>query len=83
MDADAHPGIQARDTRPDARDSAHNLVAEDHRLAQPEVAYAAVVVVVKVGAADPADRDGHLDFAGPGDGRVTLVFPQVVDTVNN
>jgi len=38
-------------------------VPEDHRLAQPHRAKAAVVVVVQIGAADPAALDAQPDLA--------------------
>ena len=41
-------------------------MAEDHRLAQPHGAEAAVVEVVQVGAADAAGLDRDLDLAGAG-----------------
>ena len=50
---------------PDRLDRARDLVAENHRLANPHRAEAAMVEVVQIGAADAAGFDGHLDLAGP------------------
>ena len=47
----------------DRLDDARDLVAEDHRLAQPHGAEAAVVVIVQVGAADAAEGDPHANLA--------------------
>jgi len=41
-----------------------DLVAEDHRLAQPHRAEAAVIVIVQVAAADAANGEAKPDFAG-------------------
>ena len=65
-DGDAVADREALDAFPECDDPAGDLVAEDHRLAQPHGAEAAVVEVVQVGAADAAGLDRDLDLAGAG-----------------
>ena len=68
LDGDALADAGRVDLLADRGDAARQLVAEDHRLLDDEVADPAVAVVVHVGSAD-ADR-GHLDehLVGPGVG---------------
>jgi hypothetical protein len=60
-----HPltGRDARHFRADLLDRAGNLVPECHRLPDPHRAEAAVMVVMQVGAADPAGCNPDLDIA--------------------
>ena len=64
-------------------DPARHLVAEDHRLAQPHGAEAAMVEVVQVGAADAPGLDRYLDFAGARCLGVALLDAQVLRGVDD
>ncbi len=65
------------------QDRADDLVAEQHRFPEAEVADAAVAPVVEVGAADTAVADGEQGLAGAGLPGLQLLDPQVVLTVNH
>jgi hypothetical protein len=64
IDGDALARLQAGNFRANARNRSGDLVAQNHRLAQPHGAEAAIEIVVEVGAADAAGLDAHLDLAG-------------------
>ncbi len=60
------PTCRCRTPSPSASTSPATLVPQDHRLAQPHGAEAALLVVMQVRAADAAGADADLHLAGPG-----------------
>ena len=56
---------------------ARDLMAKDHRLAQPDRAEATMLVVVKVRSADAASGHGNANFTGAGLAGLALFHAQV------
>ena len=77
-DRDPVADREALDAFPECDDPPGDLVAEDHRLAQPHGAEAAVVEVVQVGAADAAGLDRDLDLAGAGGLGLALLDAEIL-----
>ena len=77
------PTDRPLDARPDLGDVAGDLMAEDHRLLQPDRAETAMVIVVQIRAADAADGERHADFAGSGRSRFRRFDPEVFGVVND
>src|SRR5262245_61032516 len=64
-------------------DRAGDLVAQNHRLANPHRTEAAVVEIVEIGAANAARLDSDLDLARPHFLRLAILDPQVARGVND
>ncbi len=76
-DRDEVAGGEGLDAGAEGGDVAGDLVAEDHRLAQPHRAEAAVQVVVEIRAADAAAGEPHAQLAGTGIAGVALFEAQI------
>jgi len=68
---------------PFLRWSSGDLVTEDHGLAHPHGAEAAMVEVVQVRSADTAGLDRDLDLAGRGHLNFTFLDPQITGRMND
>ena len=77
---DRHPVADGEvlDARAEGDDPAGNLMPEDHRLAEPDRAEAAVVEIMQVRPADAAGLDRDLDLAGSGGLGLALLDPEVL-----
>jgi len=64
-------------------DRSGDLVTEDHGLAHPHGAEAAMVEVVQVRSADTAGFDRDLDLAGRGHLNFTFLDPQITGRMND
>lgn len=62
---------------------ADHLVAQHHGLAQGEVPHPALVVVVQVAAADPAEGDGDRDLTGAGTVVRPFLDPEITGSVDD
>jgi hypothetical protein len=58
-------------------------MTEDHRLAHPHGAEAAMVEVVQIRSADAAGLDGYLDLAGGGRLDFAFLDPEVAGCMND
>ncbi len=82
-DGDARAGRHVRHAGPDARDGAGDFVAEHHRFRDADRAEAAMVEVVKIGAADTAGANPHQQLVGFRFGRGHFLDAQIERCVNN
>src|SRR5829696_10053718 len=71
------------DERADGGNGAGDLVAENHRLLDPDRAEAAVLVIVQIRAADAADGDAHLDVLRPERRHLGRFEPQVAGRMDD
>jgi hypothetical protein len=69
--------------RPSGYDFTGDLMTQDQRLAQTEVAYAAVMIIVQVGSTDSAGTESNEDFTGFGLRNFALLDSQVVRAMND
>ena len=64
-------------------DGAGDLVTEDHRLAHPHRAEAAMVEIMQIRSADAAGLDGDLDLSRTGCLGFALLDPQIASRMND
>ena len=78
LTATRSPTLDPGDGGPDLDDLARDLVAEDQRLAQSEVADPALVIVVQIRAADPARAEPQPHLMRPERRLRPLLEPQIL-----
>src|SRR5437867_1707853 len=69
-DSDFVADFHARDPGADAGDNGRGFMSRDQRLADDEVAVAALEIVVEIRAADPSRAEAQQHFTGSGIGNV-------------